>query len=51
MYSQSRVYGKIVDTTGKPISNANVLLVNSKDSVLVRGMLTNEGGTYSFENI
>jgi outer membrane receptor protein involved in Fe transport len=51
MYSQSRVYGKIADTTGKPIINANVLLVNSKDSVLVRGTLTTQGGTYSFENI
>jgi outer membrane receptor protein involved in Fe transport len=51
IYSQSRIYGKIVDTTGKPIANANVLLLNSKDSVLVRGTLTIEGGTYSFENI
>ncbi|MFI5187939.1 MAG: outer membrane beta-barrel protein [Chitinophagales bacterium] len=51
IYAQSRVHGKIADTTGKPISNANVLLVNYKDSVLVKGTLTTEGGVYSFENI
>lgn len=50
-YTQSSIHGKIVDTTGKPISNANVLLLNSKDSVLVKGVLTIEGGTYNFENI
>ncbi|TAL50486.1 MAG: TonB-dependent receptor, partial [Chitinophagaceae bacterium] len=49
--TQSIIHGKIVDPAGKPISNANVLLLNSKDSVLVKGVLTTEGGTYSFENI
>jgi len=49
--SQVRVYGRIVDTTNKPVASANVLLLNAQDSVLVRGMLTNEGGGYNFENI
>jgi hypothetical protein len=49
--AQSRISGKIVDSTGRPIANANVLLLNSKDSVLVKGMLTTESGLYNFENI
>src|SRR6188474_1437963 len=49
--AQSRISGKIVDSTGSPIANANVLLLNSKDSVLVKGMLTTESGLYNFENI
>src|ERR1043166_1063453 len=51
VYTQSRVHGKIVDTSARPIVNANVLLVNYKDSVLVKGTLTTEGGNYGFENI
>lgn len=51
VHGQSRIHGKIVDSTGKSIANANVLLLNSNDSVLVKGMLTNETGAYSFENI
>ena len=51
IHAQSKIHGKIVDSTGKPILHANVLLLNSKDSVLVKGILTNESGSYSFENI
>jgi len=50
-FTQSRIYGTIIDSTGKPIINANVLLLNFKDSVLVKGILTSEGGLFSFENI
>ncbi len=49
--AQYRVYGKVIDSTGKPLPNANVLSLNSKDSALVKGMLTNEAGTFAFENI
>ncbi|HET6768309.1 MAG TPA: outer membrane beta-barrel protein [Chitinophagaceae bacterium] len=49
--AQSRIHGKITDTTGKPIANANVLLLNSNDSVLVKGILTTVTGSYIFENI
>ena len=49
--AQSRINGNIVDSTGKAIANANVLLLNAKDSVLVKGMLTTESGLYNFENI
>ena len=49
--AQSKIHGKIVDSTGRPILNANALLLNSRDSLLVRGMLTNNEGNYSFENV
>jgi len=49
--AQSNVHGKIVDTIGRPVANANVLLVNSKDSVLVKGGLTDQQGAYSFQNV
>ena len=50
-FTQSRIYGTIIDSAGRPVINANVLLLNSKDSVLVKGILTSEGGLFSFENI
>jgi len=50
-YGQSRIHGKIIDSTGKPVMTANVLLLSSKDSVLVKGMLSAETGLYNFENI
>lgn len=49
--AQSNIHGKVVDSTGKPIQYANVLLLNYKDSSLVKGMLTNEKGQFSFEQI
>ncbi|MDP9231066.1 MAG: TonB-dependent receptor, partial [Bacteroidota bacterium] len=49
--AQSIIHGKVVDTSGKSLVHANVLLLNYKDSSLVKGMLTNEMGIYSFENI
>ena len=49
--AQSRIHGKIADTTLKAFPGANVLLLNAKDSVLVKGMLTTETGIFSFENI
>ena len=51
LHAQSVIRGKVVDSTGKPVTNANVLLVNAKDSVLVKGRLTDQQGSYIFENI
>jgi hypothetical protein len=51
VYSQSGIYGKIINADGKPLANANVLLLNSKDSSLVKGQLSNGEGLYKFENI
>ena len=49
--AQTNIHGKVMDTTGKPISQANVLMLNAFDSVLIKGMLTNETGAFIFENI
>ena len=51
LHAQSKIYGKVINDDGKPLANANVLLLNFKDSSLVKGQLTNEAGAYSFENI
>ena len=49
--SQSSVKGIIVDKSLKAVPNANVLLLNSTDSVLVKGMITTSTGAFIFENI
>ena len=49
--AQSNIHGSIVDRVGKPLSNANVLLLKAADSSLVKGSITNEGGKYSFIDI
>jgi hypothetical protein len=49
--AQSKIYGKVVNVKNEPIEYANILLLNSKDSSLVKGVMTAHPGTYSFENI
>lgn len=49
--AQTKIYGKVVSVDDKPLANANVLLLNTKDSSLAKGQLTNATGVYSFENI
>ncbi len=49
--AQSGIYGKVVSNDDKSLANANILLLNTKDSSLVKGQLTNGEGLYTFENI
>lgn len=49
--AQSRVYGSIVDKNDQAIAQASVLLLNAKDSSLVKGMFSSPAGAYSFDNI
>ena len=49
--AQSKIQGRIVDSAWSPVANANVLLLNSKDSVLVKGLLSSENGFFLFENV
>lgn len=49
-YSQSRISGK-VESEGKPLSFANVLLLSAKDSSLVKGMITTEEGIYQMNGV
>ena len=46
--AQSNIHGIIVDTKGKALPNANVLLLKAKDSTLIRGVVTSVSGAYSF---
>jgi hypothetical protein len=49
-YGYAQLSGK-VEGEGKPLPFANVLLLSAKDSSLVKGMVTNEVGLYTLENI
>ncbi|HXL57305.1 MAG TPA: outer membrane beta-barrel family protein, partial [Chitinophagaceae bacterium] len=50
-HAQSKIHGSIIDINGKPISAANVLLLNSNNSSLVKGTVTNNAGIYYFDKI
>jgi hypothetical protein len=45
------ISGKVLDEVQKPFPYATVSLLNAKDSVLVRGTLTTDNGSYSLQNI
>jgi outer membrane receptor protein involved in Fe transport len=49
--AQSKVSGSVVDINGGSLVNANVLLLNSKDSSLVKGVMTTKDGGFSFEKV
>lgn len=50
--STSTVLGTIVDKTSKsPIEFANVELLNPKDSVVIKGMVTDNKGKFSFDQV
>lgn len=44
------IHGIVVDETGKPLANANVLLLNAKDSALIKGIISSDKGIFSFTN-
>ena len=54
-----RIYGKLVDSAGKPVSEASVILLNGKfDSttkkvkeVLIKGGVTSANGEFSYEEL
>jgi|GEM_PF-3568388 len=45
------VKGKIVNTRNEPLYNATVVLLNSRDSVMVKATIADKEGGYNFENI
>jgi hypothetical protein len=49
--AQSKIRGVVRDIHGSPIAAATVLLLNSTDSILVKGTVTNSTGNYYFDNI
>ena len=48
---QFAISGKVISEKNEPVTNANVLLLQLKDSVLVKGVITNHYGDYFFEKI
>jgi len=50
-YAQSSIRGQVVDINGQPLANANVLLLNVKDSALVKGAVSSQSGQFTFEKI
>ncbi|HEY5408507.1 MAG TPA: outer membrane beta-barrel family protein [Ginsengibacter sp.] len=51
LFAQSEIHGIIKDANEKPIQFANVLLLKSTDSLLVKGMISDAAGKYMFQNI
>ncbi len=49
--AQSKIHGTVTGDNGQPLQNANVLLLNAKDSSLVKGIITPQAGNFSFEHI
>jgi hypothetical protein len=49
--AQAKIHGIITYKSNQAIPNANMLLLNAKDSSLVKGMITNKGDAYSFDHI
>ncbi|MDR1758702.1 MAG: TonB-dependent receptor family protein [Bacteroidales bacterium] len=51
LFAQFSIVGQIKDTMNDPVATAMVMLLNSKDSILVNYTMTNDRGTFSFKNI
>src|SRR5690242_434708 len=49
--AQTGIGGIIVGLNGKPIVHANVLLLHTGDSTLVKGTFSKGDGSFSFEQI
>ncbi|MEX2568127.1 MAG: outer membrane beta-barrel family protein, partial [Cyclobacteriaceae bacterium] len=49
--AQSRINGKIMDNMGNPIAYASVVLLNSMDSLIVKGSVSEENGNFHFDQI
>ena len=49
--AQTKIIGTVVDENSQPLANANVLLLHSKDSSLIKGYVTAINGQYSFEEL
>ncbi|MEJ7828820.1 MAG: outer membrane beta-barrel protein [Segetibacter sp.] len=49
-HAQSKIHGLVVDANGKPVPQANVLLLHAKDSALIKGIVTAATGSWSFSN-
>lgn len=51
IYAQCTINGKVEDNSSEPIPFVNVLLLDNKDSTLVKGAVSDETGKYTINNI
>lgn len=51
IHAQSKLQGTVTSNKNQPLTDASVLLLNSKDSSLIKGLFTLAGGRYSFDKI
>lgn len=51
LYGQSKITGHVSDETNRPLAFANVLLLAPADSSLVKGVISEEDGSYLFEQV
>ena len=49
--AQFAISGKVINEKNESVTNASVLLLQAKDSALVKGVITNHSGDYLFEKI
>ena len=49
--TSAKISGQLLDTQGKPMEYATVSLLRAKDSTLIKGALSTDVGTYSFDHI
>jgi hypothetical protein len=49
--AQKSITGKIISLDSKPVQGTNILLLNSVDSSLIKGTITNNEGKFFFQNI
>ena len=49
--AQTAVSGEVVNEKEEPVAGANILLMQSRDSSLVKGVISSASGNYSFEKI
>jgi hypothetical protein len=47
-YTQTAITGLVLNPSGQPVANATILLLQSRDSTLVKGLVTASDGKYSF---
>jgi iron complex outermembrane recepter protein len=51
IFAQGKISGKVIDASGAPLEFVTVTLHRAKDSVLVKGALTDAFGKYEFEQV
>src|SRR6516225_3196733 len=49
--AQSTIHGKVVNSKNEAAVNATVMLLHSKDSSLIKAMVSDNNGAYVFNNV